>query len=249
MNLISVKLLAPSQWVRGQALVESLIALLWLIPLWLALLFLSDLLAAQQAAISSVRHAVMLSHLTEGSLEKQQVAELARARHSRGGLDAPWAPSSLSLTTSVTDSPSFSSSKHLRELTQTVLAPASVITGGDFRLPQEEGIRAQAQWSFRLPEFLGVNQIEGPILMTERLSVLQRGWSSSSDSETRDRVMGMTMQSRLVVATNVFDAIRPVISLIEPSFERFCPGRLDVDIVPADRTVGSQGGDARSRAC
>ena len=237
------------RWHRGQALIESLIALIWLVPLWLALLFLSDLLAKQQAAISSVRHSVMLSHLAEGDLSKSVVAELSRSRYSDETFDAPWAPKSLRLEMRLDHSQPLAAPKQLRELTQTALAPAGVITGGDFRLPTEDGLRVQAQWSLRLPEFLSAANIEGPILLKEQLSVMQHGWSSRSDSQTRDRVMGMTVQSRLIAAAGVFDVIRPVISLIEPAFERFCPGRLDVDIIPADRTVGTQGGDARVRSC
>lgn len=240
---------ASYRWQSGQALIESLIALLWLIPLWLALLFLSDLLAAQQTAISAVRHAVMLSHLSEGNIGKQEMTDIAQNRHSRESLDAPWMPRSLSLKMRLDHPQPLSSPKQLRELTQSTLAPARLITGGDFRLPTEDGFRAQAQWSFRLPEFLSPAEIKEPILLTEQLSVLQHGWASRSDDETRTRVIGMTVQSRLLAATNVFDVIRPVISLIEPAFDRFCPGRLDVDIVPADRTVGTQAGDARGRSC
>jgi hypothetical protein len=100
-----------------------------------------------------------------------------------------------------------------------------------------------------LPDFLAANDAKTPIVITEQLSALHHGWSSRSDRDTRDRVIGMTVQARLREATMVFDVMRPVISIVEPAFERFCPGRLDVDIVPSDRTVGSMGGDARSRSC
>jgi hypothetical protein len=234
---------------RGQALVESLVALLWLTPLWFALLFLAELLAAQQAAISSVRHAVMLSHLTDGGLPKADIAAIARTRYASTSSDTPWMPKSLRLQMQLEEAKPLPSAKQLHELAQGTLLPASFVTGSDFGLPTSSGIHARAQWSFRLPDFLPAAQTETPIVITEQLSALHRDWSSRSDVDTRDRVVGMTVQSRLTEATAVFDVVRPVISIIEPAFERFCPGRLDVDIVPSDRTVGSPGGDARSRAC
>lgn len=234
---------------RGQALVESLVALFWLIPLWFALLFLAELLSAQQAAISSVRHAVILSHLTDGALPRAEIAAIARSRYGDPSADAPWAPRSLSLQLEVTEAKPLPSPKQLHDIAQGTLLPASVITGGDFRLPTSSGIQARAQWSFRLPDFLAAAQTDTPILLTEQLAALHHGWSSRSDADTRDHVLGMTVQARLREATTVFDAVRPVIAIIEPAFERFCPGRLDVDIVPADRAEGSQGGDARPRSC
>ncbi|MBU6211328.1 MAG: hypothetical protein KJS73_03950 [Gammaproteobacteria bacterium] len=234
---------------RGQALVESMVALFWLIPLWFALLFLAELLAAQQAAISSVRHAVILSHLTDGALPRAEIAAIARSRYGDMSADAPWMPSSLRLQLELTEAKPLPSPKQLHEITQSTLLPAGIVTGGDFRLPTSSGIQARAQWSFRLPDFLAAAQTDTPILLTEQLAALHHGWSSRSDTDTRDHVIGMTVQARLAEATTVFDAVRPVIAIIEPAFERFCPGRLDVDIVPSDRTEGSQGGDARPRPC
>lgn len=234
---------------RGQALVESLIALLWLTPLWLALLFLAELLAAQQTAISSVRHAVMLSHLADGGLSTADVAEMVRARHDIATADAPWLPKSLDLQIELAESKPLPSPKRLQDIAETALMPARVVTGGDFRLSKSSGIHARAQWSLRLPDFLAAVQPSRPILLTEKLSALHHGWSSRGDLDTRERVVGMTVQARLKEAVTVFDLVRPVISIVEPAFNRFCPGRLDVDIVPADRTMGSQGGDARSRSC
>lgn len=234
---------------RGQALVESLVVLFWLIPLWFALLFLAELLAAQQAAISSVRHAVILSHLTDGDLPKTEIAEIARSRYAASAPDAPWMPKSLSLQIQLEDAKPLPSPRQLQDIAQGALLPARVVTGGDFGLPVSSGLQASARWSFRLPDFLSTAQTETPLLITERLSALHHGWSSRSDANTRDRVIGMTVQARLAEATTVFDVIRPVIAIVEPAFERFCPGRLDVDIVPTDRAVGSQGGDARSRSC
>lgn len=242
--------LKPSLYSQGgQALVESLIALLWLTPLWLALLFLAELLAAQQTAISSVRHAVMLSHLADGGLATADVAEMVRARHDIATADAPWLPKSLDLQIELAESKPLPSPKRLQDIAETALMPARVVTGGDFRLSKSSGIHARAQWSLRLPDFLAAVQPSRPILLTEKLSALHHGWSSRGDLDTRERVVGMTVQARLKEAVTVFDLVRPVISIVEPAFNRFCPGRLDVDIVPADRTMGSQGGDARSRSC
>lgn len=240
--------ISPS-WQRGQALVESLVALLWLTPLWFALLFLAELLAAQQSAISSVRHAVMLSHLTDGGLTKADIASLARTRYASTSPDAAWMPKSLSLQLQLEEAKPLPSPRQLHELAQGSLLPARLVTGGDLGLPASSGVHARAQWSFRLPDFLAATYAGTPIVITEQLSALHHGWSSRSDLDTRDRVIGMTVQARLRDAITVFDVVRPVISIVEPAFERFCPGRLDVDIVPSDRTPGSLGGDARSRAC
>ena len=207
------------------------------------------LLAAQQAAISSVRHAVMLSHLTDGGLPKADIAAIARTRYASTSSDTPWMPKSLSLQIQLEEAKPLPSPKQLHELAQGSLLPARVVTGGNFGLPVSSGVQARAQWSFRLPDFLAANDAKTPIVITEQLSALHHGWSSRSDLDTRDRVIGMTVQARLREATMVFDVVRPVISIVEPAFERFCPGRLDVDIVPSDRTVGSMGGDARSRSC
>lgn len=230
-------------------MVESLVALLWLTPLWFALLFLGELLVVQQAAISSVRHAVMMSHLADGALAKTEMANLTQSRYAIGAADAPWMPQSLRLHVKLEDATSLASPRQLEDLAQAALTPASAVTGGDFRIPKPAYVQARAQWSLRLPDFLSDARVNAPILLTEQLTVLQQGGSSRSDQQTRDRVIGMTVQSRLIEAASVFDAIRPVISIVEPAFERFCPGRLDVDIVPADRTLGSQGGNARSRPC
>jgi hypothetical protein len=158
-------------------------------------------------------------------------------------------PKSLSLQIQLEEAKPLPSPKQLHELAQGSLLPARVVTGGNFGLPVSSGVQARAQWSFRLPDFLAANDAKTPIVITEQLSALHHGWSSRSDRDTRDRVIGMTVQARLREATMVFDVVRPVISIVEPAFERFCPGRLDVDIVPSDRTVGSMGGDARSRSC
>jgi hypothetical protein len=177
------------------------------------------------------------------------IAAIARTRYTSTSPDAPWMPKSLSLQIQLEEAKPLPSPKQLHELAQGSLLPARVVTGGNFGLPVSSGVQARAQWSFRLPDFLAANDAKTPIVITEQLSALHHGWSSRSDLDTRDRVIGMTVQARLREATMVFDVVRPVISIVEPAFERFCPGRLDVDIVPSDRTVGSMGGDARSRSC
>jgi len=234
---------------RGQAVVETIVALMLLIPLWLALLFLAELLSAQQHAISSVRHALMLSHQSDSGLRADTIADLARTRFAPGSIEAPWVPQTLEFKIEVDTAATLPAAKQLKELSDGVLRPATVVTGGDFSLGGQSDTRAVAKVSFRLPEFIGSGGELKPILLSESGIALQQAWYSRGDADTERRVRGVTMQGRLVEAGRVFEAIRPVISIIEPAFERFCPGRLDVDIVPADRTSGAQGGDARARPC
>lgn len=234
---------------RGQAMIETVVALILLIPLWLAVLFLAELLATQQSAISSVRHALMLSHQSERGLDTDAIKDLARSRFSPKAIDAPWMPDALKFDIQLDAVATLPAAKQLRGLADGVLQPATLVTGGDFGLPSQDDARIVATISYRLPQFLGTERRLEPVLLSERTAALQQVWYSRGDIDTERRVRGVAMQGRLVETSRVFDAIRPVISIVEPAFERFCPGRLDVDIVPADRTNGANGGDARARSC
>jgi hypothetical protein len=49
--------------------------------------------------------------------------------------------------------------------------------------------------------------------------------------------------------TEPMRAATGAIALLEPAFAKLCIGRIDIDVVPADRLQGAAATDLRNRPC
>lgn len=80
--------------------------------------------------------------------------------------------------------------------------------------------------------------ITAPITLREQLVVLENGWSSDSRDDVELRVFAISATNRIRSIEALIRPIRPLLRPIEPSIDTWCPGWLDVEIIPPDRLSG-----------
>lgn len=79
------------------------------------------------------------------------------------------------------------------------------------------------------------------LLMRERTALLADEWQASGPAHTTERVAALTVASQVRDLRFVMEPVRWALSLLEPRFSEFCPGRIDPEVVPSDRLIADPG--------
>ncbi len=231
---------------RGQALIEAVVATLLLLPMFVAAYLMWVWQDARHAALVAARYVAFDAALGGQGVSVGQSRE-ALSRHvldgrGRGwlGIDSrgteliddagvqvevlPWAlPGSLETTETAA---------------LALLAPARALGSGVLDLQRGGGVRAAISLQARallLPRTLG--RVRGPRL-TANLSLLTDPWRSNGAETSRSRVASLSAAGRTREWVEPLRGVRGALALVDPAFERLCLGRIDVDVVPADRLAG-----------
>jgi hypothetical protein len=225
----------PPHRYSGQALAESLLLLLVLIPLAMAIESLTRLAMTQQTILGAVRHTLM---------EHVYAAKV---------------------TTTSRPTPQFLADLELHSDdlaydrdTVATLSPAlfavqlaEPVGPGELELASFAATRMQGRWSFQESSALSFFLREQPIIFDESLLVLTDTWQTTGSDHLASQIRAISVAGRLQQIAAPLELMRGVLSVIEPAFSRFCPGRIVLETVPPDRLPASVvvGNDGRREAC
>lgn len=259
---------------RGQALVEVLVALLVLVPLWFGILMVARWHDLQQTTIAAARHAAFESWVAAGHEDAAAVRETTRqrlftddprrfaaaaARTTRSLGDLPqWRdPQGAALIAAagpqveigpVAQPPRVEDAEHLAFA---MIAPARAVGGPPFDLQRHAArgatVSVPVVHAATLPRpFAGLR-----FSLVERLELLVDPWAARDPGEVARRTAALSPAGALRELSRPLEPLRWAASLFEPAFERFCPGRIEPEIVPEDRLRGGRQSppDLRQRPC
>jgi hypothetical protein len=132
-----------------------------------------------------------------------------------------------------------------------MIAPVAGLGAGTFDLQRSAAVRGEVVVPLRAISSAGASLMPAGVRLDERLELLVDGWGAAGVRQVVDRVGALVPSTRVAQQTALLAPLRWAITLIEPSFERFCPGRIEPDIVPADRLSGAHRPpvDLRSTPC
>lgn len=197
---------------HGQALVESLLILLVLVPLAIALEQFVQLAMTQQALISGVRHHLMAQFHAESRAQPEPRFELK-----------------------VSDQPLSSEAVAVLDATFFAVRLAEPAGPGELSLAPLHATQVRGSGRFEGASQFAVWLGERPLSLEESLLVLTDTWQATTADQLAHHVRALSVAGRLQQIAGPLEAVRAVVQIIEPSFARFCPGRLVLESVPEDR--------------
>lgn len=243
----------------GQALVESAVAVVLLVPLFVAVYLMWAWQDARHASLVAARFVAFEVALGEGSRDPSQARDAlalhvleARRRGwvapDRGdaalidaaGVQVEAAPMPLPDSLGRAESAAFA-----------LLAPALALGSGQLDLRRGGAIRSRVVLPASAVVLPGLSgRLEGPRL-TASLALLADPWRAASAEASRTRVESLSVAGRARQWIEPLREVRAAVALIEPAFDRLCIGRVAVDVVPQDRLVGGPGApvDLRQHPC
>jgi len=229
----------------GQAFVETLVALLFLTPIFLSAVYLADLhRAGHGAALAAREIALAALHDPAGEVDPR----IARALQD---LAIPADSTSGELRPPQLSEVSIDSAPALIERTADVmLLPAKLLGSGEFDLPPWRARSVTTAVSMGSTEVLGV-PFDLPVVLQENLFFFVGHGAASGPEQVRARPAALSVAGSLAAAAQPLEAGFSVASIVEPALERLCIGRIDPDIVPEDRLSGSMSrpSDLRYQPC
>jgi hypothetical protein len=240
-------------------LIEVVVAMLLLLPLFVAMYLMWAWQDARHAALVAARYAAFEAALGDRAASGSQVQQALR-QHVLDGRQRGWFALD-SAGTSLVDDAGIRVEVQRWELPGSLarvetaafdlLAPARALGSGVLDLQRGGAIRSAVNLPARavlLPS--GRDRVQGPRIAAS-LSLLADPWRAGSAEVARARVAALSASGGMGEWVEPLRGVRPALVLIEPAFERLCLGRIDVDVVPMDRLVGSTGGpaDLRQRPC
>lgn len=241
---------------RGQAIVEMLVVLLALVPLWLGLLMLAGLqdiaittqaaarylafdaaLAGEPAADSVARTRAYLVDAVPGPVA---VASLPRAQGWSAYPDLwrdpasgrPWLAAPAAVSMSLRSAPLAGAAGQASGLALRAASLSAPLAPGHFDL-QARG-PAVATVSITLDD-LRVPHVPQPHVISAQASVLGGDWAADGPAQVAARVRGLSPLRVLTPVSALIAPLTPLLSLFEPRLRDFCPGVIAPEIVPPDR--------------
>jgi type II secretory pathway pseudopilin PulG len=221
--------------VCGQALVESLVAMLVLGPLLLVTLSLAQRQTAQQTAQSAAWAGAIAAH------HGIDLAGLSAADDAVNGR----------VTVSIQQAAVPGAAETSEDIAFALLQPALAVGAGDLDLARAEVRRASA--SVTPADSLDIAWMSDGDDRDLRsdLSVLVDDWAAPDAAAVWRRTAALSTAGRIDAWRSTLRwAVEPM-RLVEPAIARLCLGRIDPDIVPTDRlpTVRPESVDLRTRPC
>jgi hypothetical protein len=229
----------------GQAMAETLVAGTVLAMLMLALPAIASLQDVQRTGLRAAVNASFLS----GWNAQRAVAGDLRTVAGRDLAAMPWAhpangsplvevPGSLDVSTQEGTPPG--STEGAFSFITGPLREAGSYLGAAFDLSPLGFHRAEVK--VRVPPMRGAPdpfsalelQLEGHAFL------LADAWNAADSAQVRDRVGGLVPSAMLKDVSEPVRALSGLLSFVEPAFDRFCPGLIEAEPVPASRLAGAR---------
>lgn len=252
-------------------MVETLVALLVVVPLWIGIFYVSRWHDLQHATIAAARHAAFEAWVAAGAEDPAEVEATTRRRifeddpaRFRGpapavdGGDRPlWqdmrgdrmvaAPGPAIVVGQAAQPEDVAQAERVAF---DIIGPARALGGPRFDLRRDAARGA----SVTVPIALAAD-LPAPIgglrfSLVERRQLLVDPWASAGPVQVERRTASLSTVAALQALTRPLEPLRWALSLVEPSFARLCLGRIDADVVPEDRVQGAHTVlDLRQRPC
>lgn len=216
---------------RGQALVEALALLLVLVPLWWMVQALGFALEEQAALRESTRLSAFEARTLQAAdlrVGVDAVLELEGRQRSPAGtpIDARRSTESLPgeggrVLASVLSS----------------LSPVTALSRGRSDWPRAGWQRLTAELPLLWPETLRVAPLPRELRLRHDIALLADDGSARDPRHVHARVDALvpSVPLRALALPLANGVVRPVIELLEPSIAELCVGRIDPELLPADR--------------
>lgn len=229
----------------GQALIESLIGLALLGPLFLGVWYIGSLQNLTLETLNGARQGFLSVYATDRVDSLPDLEKLISDEKPAGGMLQYRSEFTIS---SDVDLPRLAAAQ---EASDALLAPIKAMTSDEFSIGNFAPRRINASVQIEPAEWSGVSSLVPRLRIDATFALVVGSANSSSRSETLHHLSGLSLSSRFQALALPVSVLRPALEIIEPAFERFCPGLLDPDIVPADRLSTSVGpaNDLRKRSC
>lgn len=231
--------------VRGQALVETLVAMLFLSPLFLCAVYLTDFHRASHAAEMAAHELALASlHAADGAVGQTDLQAIRDLAIPAADILGERLPAHLeSLSTSDTAS-------SVEEAAHLILAPALVSGVGAFDLPRWQQHRVSTGVSMGSTAAIGV-PFDIPIELRGRSVYVVGHGAAVGSAHVRTRTAAISIAGAMAEVARPIETVASVARVIEPALSQLCVGRIDPDIVPADRLPASvsRHNDLRTQPC
>lgn len=238
-----IRALTPQQQ-RGQALVESLIGSLLLIPLFLGVRYVGLLQVIHLDTAAGLREAALVSYAIDDSRATGRALEEIFSRSSPSLADID-----NHVETHIDEHFRVTSIDRVQSAVEVALVPVSLIASDRFELAPVRATRLMATTVIEPASWSGIADLVPQSRSEQTLGVLVGAGAASSRAQVIAGIRGLSPVDEFASIADFLRPLRSAITLLEPSFERFCPGRIDPDIVPADRLSSSSANDLRNKAC
>jgi hypothetical protein len=227
--------------VRGQALVEALAATLVLTPLLFAIVQLVALQSTQQATLGAARTAALAAH--QGLAGEAGPLQPARV----GALFFPSEESAADVR--MGDTPQPVAAAQSEDVALTLILPARVVGVGDLDLGRSGAVAARVAATAPL-DFGPLMPDATPLRVSATLPVMFGDWDAAGASVVWRRTAALSTTGRIAAWRTPLTAMAAPMRLVEPAMVQLCLGRIDPDIVPADRLRGvARPPDLRTQPC
>lgn len=225
-------------------MIESLIGSLFLIPLFLGVWYVGTLQIAHLDIAAGLREAALTVYVRDSveGVESTLADILSTKTPASDGLD--W-----QIATSVDSQFDSTPLTQTQRQAEALLSPVTAIASASFDLEPVHPLRLVVTSAIAPTSWSGIAELVPSLRSQQALGVLVGVGGSSGREQTLLRTRGLSPAEWFGSLMSVIDPLRPAIMLLEPSFERFCPGQIDPDIVPADRLPPTIGDDLRSGVC
>ena len=216
--------------IRGQALTETLIAMLVLVPAFLAVEWLGRWQLLREHAQIATRQALLETFHSGAMADSRVAATRARAVFD-GVVDTD--VRAIDIEVSPTDEP-----ERITEIGRIafgILQPAEWSGAGNFDLPHSAAWSVKTVVTAQRPEALAF--VDASLRFESRATILAAPFDAADDAVVLRRVASLSVAGRLREAARWLQPVASVLAVVEPAFDRFCPGRIDTTIVPTDRLL------------
>jgi hypothetical protein len=262
---------------RGQALIETLASSLLLVPLWLAVLYVSRWHDLQFATIEAARYGAFAAHQSAGeeagaAIGAQAVARLFTrdaARFGDVGANGPVAnlPPDLPQWRHADGSHPLIAENYprvevgavaepapverLEAVAFDLIAPALAVGRGPLELQRGAARRSSAELVVAPLGAATVPPAALALHLREHLSLMVDGWAARDPAAVILRANSLSAAGALAAVMEPVAPLRWAVSTLEPAFDDLCLGRTDPEIVPPDRLFGARLGaiDLRQVPC
>ncbi len=230
---------------RGQALVETLVSVLFLTPLFLSAVYLVNFHRASHASEIAARELALASlHSADGNVDQRilrSIRDLSIPASERAGTP---------LSTGLESVGTHDVASEVERAANLLLAPARLSGSGTFDAPRWQQRRVSSGVSMGSTTVVGV-PFDIPIELNSKLVFFSGHGAASGVAQVRDRTAALSVAGTLKAAATPIEAVATVASIIEPALRQLCIGRINPEIVPADRLPASvsRHNDMRSQPC
>lgn len=225
-------------------MVETLISAALLTPIFLGVWYIASLQNLSLSGLAGARYGFISLYVADRESALPDLRAIVT-------FDDPLSPLSYDASFAISDETPIPLIDDVQSVTTSLLAPVQALSSRRFDVSDAVSRRLNARLSIDPAGWSGLGSLVPTLTIDAPAAVLVGVAASAGRVETLDRVQALSASIPFETLTRPLSVLRPALEVLEPSFSRFCPGRLEPDIVPVDRlsSAGVIDNDMRVRPC